>query len=165
MSTKRRSFSMILYHGSNIEINEIQLSKGRHGKDFGHGFYLSDDYRQAVRMSENVVRREACGTPIVTKFEFDTNALTSLNACHFDGYTKEWAEFILANRQNKSDKQIHSYDIVIEPIANDAVGVQIRQLSRGFISFDRFLESIKYVKPTIQYFFGTEQALQTLKKL
>lgn len=116
-------------------------------------------------MSENVVRREACGTPIVTKFEFDTNALTSLNACHFDGYTKEWAEFILANRQNKSDKQIHSYDIVIEPIANDAVGVQIRQLSRGFISFDRFLESIKYVKPTIQYFFGTEQALQTLKKL
>lgn len=156
---------MILYHGSNIEINEIQLSKGRHGKDFGHGFYLSDDYRQAVRMSENVVRREACGTPIVTKFEFDTNALTSLNACHFDGYTKEWAEFILANRQNKSDKQIHSYDIVIEPIANDAVGVQIRQLSRGFISFDRFLESIQYVKPTIQYFFGTEQALQTLKKL
>lgn len=156
---------MILYHSSNIEINEIQLSKGRHGKDFGHGFYLSDDYRQAVRMSENVVRREACGTPIVTKFEFDTNALTSLNACHFDGYTKEWAEFILANRQNKSDKQIHSYDIVIEPIANDAVGVQIRQLSRGFISFDRFLESIKYVKPTIQYFFGTEQALQTLKKL
>lgn len=156
---------MILYHGSNIEINEIQLSKGRHGKDFGHGFYLSDDYRQAVRMSENVVRREACGTPIVTKFEFDTNALTSLNACHFDGYTKEWAEFILANRQNKSDKEIHSYDIVIEPIANDAVGVQIRQLSRGFISFDRFLESIKYVKPTIQYFFGTEQALQTLKKL
>lgn len=156
---------MILYHGSNIEINEIQLSKGRHGKDFGHGFYLSDDYRQAVRMSENVVRREACGTPIVTKFEFDTNALTSLNACHFDGYTKEWAEFILANRQNKSDKQIHSYDIVIRPIANDAVGVQIRQLSRGFISFDRFLESIKYVKPTIQYFFGTEQALQTLKKL
>lgn len=103
-------------------------------------------------MSENVVRREACGTPIVTKFEFDTNALTSLNACHFDGYTKEWAEFILANRQNKSDKQIHSYDIVIGPIANDAVGVQIRQLSRGFISFDRFLESIKYVKPTIQYF-------------
>lgn len=35
---------MILYHSSNIEINEIQLSKGRHGKDFGHGFYLSDDY-------------------------------------------------------------------------------------------------------------------------
>lgn len=26
---------MILYHGSNIEIGEILLSKGRHGKDFG----------------------------------------------------------------------------------------------------------------------------------
>ena len=35
---------MILYHGSNIEIGEILLSKGRHGKDFGRGFYLSADY-------------------------------------------------------------------------------------------------------------------------
>ena len=35
---------MILYHGSNVEIDEIHLSKGRHGKDFGKGFYLSADY-------------------------------------------------------------------------------------------------------------------------
>lgn len=37
---------MILYHGSNIEINEIQLSKGRHGKDFGHGFYQLSECRK-----------------------------------------------------------------------------------------------------------------------
>lgn len=107
---------MILYHGSNMEIDEILLSKGRHGKDFGRGFYLSADYMQAVRMSENVVRREGIGTPFVTKFE-------------------------------------------------DAVGVQIRQLSRGFITFDKFLESIKYTKPTIQYFFGTERAIKLLEKI
>ena len=57
---------MILYHGSNIEISEIILTKGRHGKDFGRGFYLSADYRQAVRMAENVVRREGVGVPCVT---------------------------------------------------------------------------------------------------
>lgn len=44
------------------------------------------------------------------------------------------------------------YDIVIGPIADDAVGVQIRQLSRGFITFDKFLESIKYTAPTFQFF-------------
>lgn len=55
--------------------------------------------------------------------------------------------------------------IVIGPIADDAVGVQVRQLSRGYISFDKFLERIKYIKPTIQYFFGTETSIQYLTKL
>ena len=156
---------MILYHGSNVEIEEILLSKGRHGKDFGRGFYLSADYMQAVRMSENVVRREGNGTPFVTKFEFDETSLDGCSVKRFDGYTKEWAEFVLANRRNRSDEQIHQYDIVVGPIADDAVGVQIRQLSRGFITFDKFLESIKYPKPTIQYFFGTERAIKLLKKI
>ena len=44
-----------------MEIDEILLSKGRHGKDFGRGFYLSADYMQAVRMSENVVRKRKTG--------------------------------------------------------------------------------------------------------
>ena len=68
----------------------------------------------------------------------------------------------------KSQKQVgradHQYDIVVGPIADDAVGVQIRQLSRGFITFDKFMESIKYTKPTIQFFFGTEKAISLLKK-
>ena len=73
--------------------------------------------------------------------------------------------FVLANRKNRSDEQVHQYDIVIGPIADDAVGVQIRQLSRGFITFDKFLESIKYTTPTFQYFFGTERAIRLLTKI
>ena len=165
MSEEWRTFVMILYHGSNVEIDEILLSKGRHGKDFGKGFYLSADYMQAVRMSENVVRREGSGTPFVTKFEFDETLLDGFEVKQFGGYTKEWAEFVLANRKNRTDEQIHRYDIVVGPIADDAVGVQIRQLSRGFITFDKFMESIKYTKPTIQYFFGTERAIRLLKKI
>lgn len=156
---------MILYHGSNIEIAEILLSKGRHGKDFGKGFYLSADYKQAVRMSENVVRREGWGTPVVTKFEFEESASGRLSIKHFDGYTGDWARFVLENRRNFSDKRIHSFDIVIGPIANDAVGVQIRLLERGFITFDKFLENIKFTTPTVQYFFGTEEAVKFLRKL
>ena len=116
-------------------------------------------------MSENVVRREGNGTPFVTKFEFDETSLDGFSVKRFEGYTKDWAEFVLANRKNRSDEQMHPYDIVVGPIADDAVGVQIRQLSRGFITFDKFLESIKYTKPTIQYFFGTERAIKLLKKI
>ena len=38
---------MILYHGSNTDIAEIDLSMSKVGKDFGCGFYLSADKEQA----------------------------------------------------------------------------------------------------------------------
>lgn len=33
---------MILYHGTNIEIDEIDLDKCRPYKDFGKGFYTTE---------------------------------------------------------------------------------------------------------------------------
>lgn len=32
---------MILYHGSNMPIDVIDLQKSKRAKDFGQGFYLS----------------------------------------------------------------------------------------------------------------------------
>ena len=156
---------MKLYHGSNVEIEYVDLSRGRRGKDFGKGFYANPDYMQAVEFCSNLVRREGSGIPTVTSFEFDESAMERLNVKRFEGYSKEWAEFILMNRNNISDKPAHDFDIVIGPIADDGVGTQIRRLSRGFITFDAFLEELKYSKVTYQYFFGTEQALTYLKKL
>ena len=156
---------MKLYHGSNVEIKYVDLARGRRGKDFGKGFYANPDYMQAVEFCSNVVRREGSGVPTVTSFEFDESALDMLNIKRFDGYTQEWAEFILMNRNNNSDKPAHDFDIVIGPIADDGVGTQIRRLSRGFITFDAFLDELKYSKVSIQYFFGTEKALKYLKKI
>lgn len=156
---------MKLYHGSNVEIESIDLARGRRGKDFGKGFYVNPDYMQAVEFCSSVIRREGVGVPTVTSFDFDESALNVLNVMRFDGYSKEWAEFILMNRNNTSDVPAHDYDIVVGPIADDGVGTQIRRLSRGFISFDAFLEELKYSKVSIQYFFGTEKAIKYLKKI
>lgn len=156
---------MKLYHGSNVEIESIDLARGRRGKDFGKGFYANPDYMQAVQFCSSVIRREGVGVPTVTSFDFDESALNVLNVMRFDGYSKEWAEFILLNRNNTSDVPAHDYDIVVGPIADDGVGTQIRRLSRGFITFDAFLEELKYSKVSIQYFFGTEEAIKYLKKI
>ncbi|MBQ0155638.1 MAG: DUF3990 domain-containing protein [Bacteroidales bacterium] len=156
---------MKLYHGSNIEIEAIDLKRSKRGKDFGKGFYTSADYNQAAEFTANVIRRDGKGVPTVTSFEFNESAISKLNVLKFEGYSKEWAEFVLANRQNKTDIPIHSYDIVIGPIADDSVGVQIRRLMRGYISIDTFLEEIKYCKMTIQYFFGSEEAIKYLTKI
>ena len=42
---------MKLYHGSNIRINTIDLAKSKPFKDFGQGFYLSDNESQAMDMA------------------------------------------------------------------------------------------------------------------
>ena len=43
---------MILYHGTNVAFDCIDLSKSKPNKDFGQGFYLSADYDQAMAMAK-----------------------------------------------------------------------------------------------------------------
>ena len=74
-------------------------------------------------------------------------------------------EFVLMNRRNRTRVSSHCYDIVIGPIANDAVGYQIRRFTSGLIDMNKFLDELKYMKGvTIQYFFGTERAIKYLTK-
>lgn len=158
---------MILYHGSNTEIHTIDLNQSMRGKDFGQGFYLSEDQRQAEEMA-TFKTLQFGGSPIVNAFEFDETLLSNslLNTKIFDGYSLEWAEFIFANRNNMTDIPIHEYDIVYGPIADDRVGVQIRNLIEGNITIDVFLERLKYIKGiTFQYYFGTQRTINYLKRL
>lgn len=65
---------MILYHGSNIKINEIDLDKSKPHKDFGKGFYLSEDESQAMEMAR-FKSLTLGGDPVVSRFEFDEQVL------------------------------------------------------------------------------------------
>lgn len=42
---------MKLYHGSTVVIDKIDLSVSKPNKDFGKGFYLSDNEQQAYEMA------------------------------------------------------------------------------------------------------------------
>ena len=155
---------MFLYHGSNMEIKKIDLNLSMPNKDFGRGFYLSDNFEQAYEMAtfKTTFFR---GTPLVTKFEFDESLLKNgnLKVLTFSEYSKDWAEFVFKNRNQENQDFTHDYDIVTGPIANDQVGAQISSFVEGDISFDTFLERLKYMKGiTFQYFFGTPKAIQTL---
>ena len=156
-----------LYHGSTVEIDHIDLLKSRPNKDFGRGFYLSEDREQAWRMGEFKALTEG-GSPVMNTYLFDEQVLRSveLKVLIFEGYTREWAEFIFLNRNNPNAEPAHDYDIVYGPIANDRVGVQIGKYEAGDITLDQFLENLKYIKGvTFQYYFGTERALAKLTKL
>lgn len=157
-----------LHHGSNVPIYEVDLSKSKHGKDFGSGFYLNPDYTQAMKWAESRVDFYLIGNPCVTSFEFDLEKATNegLKIKVFDDYSAEWAEFVVANRRNRSDNPIHDYDIVIGPIADDSVGNQIRRYMQNYISLKELVEEIRYHgNRAIQYFFGNKRALSYLHRL
>lgn len=101
---------MILYHGSNVEVKEIDLNRSEVGKDFGVGFYLTVSKEQAERMASRRARLYG-GEPVVSAFEFDEAAAVAAGLLRkdFQFYSKEWADFILANRANDTRKQIHEY--------------------------------------------------------
>lgn len=155
---------MILYHGSNIEIETIDLSKSKPNKDFGRGFYLSENETQAKEMA-NFKSTLLGGNPVVSRFEFDDTIMNSsgLRIKVFNDYSEEWADFVFANREGLNVEQ---YDSVYGPIANDKVGLQIRKLKDGSIDKTEFLNRLKFMKGiTYQFFFGSEAAIQHLRIL
>ncbi len=56
------------------------------------------------------------------------------------------------------------YDVVVGPVANDTVGLLIRQFTRGMINAEYLKKEFDFGRLTNQYTFHTEKALQYLKK-
>ena len=155
---------MKLYHGTNAEILRIDLKESRVGKDFGIGFYLTPDKQVAQRQAERKFEQYGVGEARVYEYTIDDNALQALKVLQFDSYTMGWARFVLMNRKNRTRTQVHNYDIVIGPIADDVIGYQIRRVEEGIITEEQFLEEIKYHTVTIQYMFATDMAIQLLQR-
>ncbi|MBO5466488.1 MAG: DUF3990 domain-containing protein [Prevotella sp.] len=157
---------MRLFHGSNMIIEVIDLTKSKKFKDFGQAFYLSADEEQAMKMAVAKVVQFG-GEESVTSFEFDERCLNSkdLKVKFFTEYSGEWAEFIFNNRDETKNFQ-HSYDIVYGPIADDYIGLQIRDFKRHNITFEQFISNIRYYKGiTFQYAFCTQKAIEQLVRL
>ena len=157
---------MILYHGSNTTIDNIDLNKCHLYKDFGQAFYLSTEEEQARKMAIAKVVQFG-GEESVTSFDFNESCLSSdeFQVKCFTEYSREWAEFVFNNRDENQDFS-HEYDIVYGPIADDYVGLQIRDFKRNNITFEQFLANIRYHKGiTFQYAFCTQKAIEQLVRL
>ena len=82
----------------------------------------------------------------------------SLRILKFDGMTDEWLDFI-ANCRNG---EIHSYDIVEGPMANDTVWNYVNDFLTGRITRKQFWVLAEFKYPTHQISFHTLAALNCL---
>lgn len=164
---------MILFHGTNEDFHQIDLSKCKPYKDFGRGFYLTTIQEQAQRMALRTARMYG-GNPCVIKYSIDDCILTSPELCikTFESPNEEWAKFVITNRnynkiQNpqEDNNADNRYDIVFGPIANDDLALLFRQFVAGLLSVETLVNEMKYKKLTNQYSFHTEKAKSFLKKI
>jgi hypothetical protein len=166
-----------LYHGTTHDFTEIEMRKRKPFKDFGRGFYASQNREHAVnmalrnqtielrRLARRGITREV--TPWLYMFELNENQLDTLSVKRFGRADKEWVFFITENRTNNPHR--HTYDVVIGPTANDQTNPTIQTyLNEGYgeVGSDRAIELlIEFLLPynlPYQYFFGTDRAAKFL---
>ncbi|OAV69278.1 hypothetical protein Barb6XT_00569 [Bacteroidales bacterium Barb6XT] len=155
---------MRVYHGSYVKIDKINLSKCRPYKDFGKGFYVTKIRSQAGYWAERRGEiRQTAG--FVTEFEFVESAFEhwEFRVLRFSGYTEEWLDFVVMNRDRKLPLPTHDYDLVEGPVADDDITSRIEDYLGGGISKADFLKELTYRLPTHQICLCSHRSLQAIE--
>lgn len=165
---------MILYHGSNMKIESINLAMCRPYKDFGRGFCLTDMKEQSERMAQRVARIYG-GSPVLNVFEIQDGFIRIPDIVIKDFGTRtseEWARFVMNNRnktfgdiKDSLCNQDNKYDIVIGPVADDNMALLFRQYENEVIDFETLLKGMIYKETSSQYSFHTEKSIRLLRKV
>ena len=157
---------MKVYHGSYTEVDKIDLSKGELARDFGRGFYVTNLHSQAeFWATKKGKKRKTQG--VINEYVFYESAFVGdyFKTLRFANYSEEWLDFVVMNRQNDTIQNLHDYDIVEGPVADDDIATRIAVYIAGGITKAEFIEELKF-KHTIshQIAFCTQKSLQMLKK-
>ena len=142
---------MTVFHGGYTPIDNPEIRKGHHTKDFGDGFYCKIIKEQAQRWARRY------DSKIVSVYEVRMNS--ELKIKEFNEMTDEWLDFIINCRSGKS----HAYDIVIGAMADDQIYNFISDYMDGSITREQFWVLAKFKYPTHQINFCTEGALKCLE--
>ena len=153
---------MILYHGSNVIVDQPKLIRQNRYLDFGFGFYTTTNREQAVNFAQKVTDRRKMGE--ATLNIYSVNEAVAFQECkvlQFDSPDEAWLDFVAANRQGTY--QGEKYDLIYGAVANDDVYRTIALYMTGVLDKEQTLSTLKIRKLFNQLVFATEKSLQYLK--
>jgi hypothetical protein len=151
---------MKIYHGSYTLIVDIDLTQSGEHKDFGKGFYVTDNRQYAEKWAQKTGQAQN-KQGIVTEFIFDESALIDgrFNVLRFETYNEPWLDFVTTNRSGNRAAKTHEFDIIEGPIAP----FYIDDYCKGLLSHEEFLERLEQEKIISQICFCTIKTLHTIK--
>ena len=151
---------MLLYHGSNVSVQEPRLLPPTRPMDFGAGFYLTSDLKQAQRWAQRTTRRRQDGVPTTSVYEVSFPFPESLKILRFDRPNESWFDFVIGNRTVEAFP--NDYDIVIGPVANDQTILTFNLFFEGLLTKDAAINELLPQLLSDQYTFRTTAALAQL---
>ena len=134
MSISDSPHDIIVYHGCTSLIETIDIDRGKPYKDFGRGFYVTQDFPHARNLAirNKRLERERYGhecASYVYAYTFDIQKVPRLNIKEFTVADLDWIRFILSNRRIR--ERNHDYDIIIGPTANDDTSLVLKSYFSG----------------------------------
>ena len=173
MANQRPDKILTVYHGSTTLFDKIDVSKGKPYKDFGCGFYVTENPNHArdLALRNKRIEKEHYNrvvTAYLYTYEFNlTQAKASCDVKEFINADKEWMLFVLANRKVRG--RAHTHDVVMGPTANDDTSLVLKTYYGGLygdigtdIAIDTALRLIEADKLPPQIFFATQSATRFL---
>ena len=152
---------MILFHGSNIKVENPNIDLSRKSLDFGSGFYTTVNKEQAVDFARKVAIRKGQKKQSVSVYEFNEKAGESaLEILRFTSPDSFWLDFVHQNRNGIYSGK--TYDLVIGPVANDDVYATLIIYEQGIINAEQTIEALKVRELYNQFVFKTKKSLSFL---
>ena len=153
---------MILYHGSNIVVEQPKLIPQNRALDFGIGFYTTENKAQAISFADKVFCRRKEGSPVVSVYEFDEYAAFSVcNMLRFDAPDEAWLDFVSAHR-NRTYQGKH-YELIYGPVANDDIFRTFQLYASGDLTKAETLARLRIKNLYNQLVLSSDRAISQLR--
>ena len=86
---------MILYHGSNVVVEQPKLIRQNRYLDFGFGFYTTTNRDQAVNFAQKVTDRRKTGAATLNIYSVEEAvAFKECSLLRFDSPDAAWLDFV-----------------------------------------------------------------------
>ena len=151
---------MIIYHGSNVTVEEPKILTPNRYLDFGAGFYTTTNYDQALNFAGKVTMRKKCVRSTVNIYELGESIFETVTVLNFESADEAWLDFVSDNRSGID--RTAGYDLICGPVADDDVYQTFILYSTGVYTKEQTIEALKIKKLYNQYVFTTDRALSFL---
>jgi hypothetical protein len=159
---KSKGIIMILYHGSNVIVENPKLIIQNRFLDFGDGFYTTENQTQALSFAEKVYRRKKEGVPIVSIYQIDEKlAFETCNVLRFSAPNESWLDFVYENRTGMYQGEV--FELISGPVANDDVYETFNLYASGVLNKEDTLKRLKVKTLYNQLVFTSQKALSFLQ--
>lgn len=149
---------MIIFHGSNVVVEQPKILQSERMLDFGTGFYATSNKKQAVRWAEQVANRRELKDQMLSIYKFELEAAErNLAFIRFDGPNGDWLDFVCANRSGR--ESVNQYDIVLGPVADDKVYTVVQYYENGIYDKEEAIKRLKVEELYSQILFHTDRSL------